>query len=287
VAFAKRWPTGFTDNDTAKPCDAQALNAFETALLALYDTAPATDDVARWNGTKYAPGKIANANIATAAAIAYSKLALAGTIVNADIAAAAGLAISKLAGYPSDVTKVLKGDGSWGTIAGGGFGTTLPGSPSDGDEYNYIADATNGVVWRLKYKTSLAAWCFEGGPPLYAEVATAQTRSASTYDNLTTTGPTVTLPALAGDWDIEHGFSISALSGALGATPARMSYSIGASAAVDTDYTYGLARSSYSRYQRKTGLAASIALVGKYASDGTVTVTFENRWIAVTPVKVT
>ena len=45
-------------------------------------------------------GTIANADIATGAAIAYSKLSLSGSIVNADIATGAAIALSKLATDP-------------------------------------------------------------------------------------------------------------------------------------------------------------------------------------------
>jgi hypothetical protein len=52
---------------------------------------------------------VVNADIAAAAAIAYSKLALTGAIVNADIAAAAAIASSKLAAFAS-VTGTLGAD---------------------------------------------------------------------------------------------------------------------------------------------------------------------------------
>lgn len=42
---------------------------------------------------------------------------LNGNLDNANIATAAAIAASKLAGYPADATKVLKGDGSWGPAA--------------------------------------------------------------------------------------------------------------------------------------------------------------------------
>jgi hypothetical protein len=64
-------------------------------------------------------GGIDNTNINAAAAIAYSKLALANAIkLNADIDPATSLAIARLAGFPNDVTKALLGDGTWGPMAG-------------------------------------------------------------------------------------------------------------------------------------------------------------------------
>lgn len=72
------------------------------------------DDGTTWHTVGSIPNNtITNVMVNSAAAIAYSKLNLAASIVNADIAAAAAIAISKLAGYPSDVSKQLNGDGSW------------------------------------------------------------------------------------------------------------------------------------------------------------------------------
>lgn len=68
---------------------------------------------------------IDDANIAPAAAIAYTKLALTGKIVNADIATAAAIAASKLAGYPTDGSKALFGDGTWKTTGAANVGSQL------------------------------------------------------------------------------------------------------------------------------------------------------------------
>lgn len=58
-------------------------------------------------------GSLVNADVSGSAAIAYSKLNLTGNIVNADISNTAGISGSKLAGFPSDNTKFLAGDGTW------------------------------------------------------------------------------------------------------------------------------------------------------------------------------
>jgi hypothetical protein len=46
--------------------------------------------------------------------------------------------------------------------------TTGPsgGALVDGQECRYLADATNGVVWNLKYKSSASKWYFIGGSSL-------------------------------------------------------------------------------------------------------------------------
>jgi hypothetical protein len=57
----------------------------------------AADSTITVNGDSIQVGQIANANVASNAAIAYSKLNLAGSLVNADVSASAAIAYSKLA----------------------------------------------------------------------------------------------------------------------------------------------------------------------------------------------
>lgn len=163
-------------------------------------------------------------------------------------------------------------------------GTSFPLSPLDGQEYVYYAAA--GVLWRFLYSATDAAWSGTG-PPLYNEVQTAQTTTSTTYTNLSTTGPAITLP-FAGDYDVEIGALIGDR-----ATPqeAWMSYQIGATTAADADavtvYQGSAAnvQASVSRRRRKTGLGA-VTLTAKYRVDGD-TGDFTYRWMAVWPVKYT
>jgi hypothetical protein len=92
-------------------------------------------------------------------------------------------------------------------------GTALPATPSDGLEYDYIADATNGVIWRFRYRAASASahkWELVGGGALYAENATvsAFTLTSSTYvQQEVPNTPVLTVP-LAGDYlaffDVEY-----------------------------------------------------------------------------------
>jgi hypothetical protein len=82
--------------------------------------------------------------------------------------------------------------------------TSLPGSPVDGQEIYYIADATNGVVWQFRYRSaspSTYKWEFVGGAPLVA-VGGGGSTSSTTYQ--TTGTPSLTL-TLAGDYEIDTG----------------------------------------------------------------------------------
>lgn len=90
--------------------------------------------------------------------------------------------------------------------------TTLPSSPSDGQEVYYVASAADGVLWHLKYNAGSASaykWEFLGGPPTKRERADGGYRNASSWGELTTgVGEAITLP-LAGDYDIEFGANVS------------------------------------------------------------------------------
>lgn len=167
-------------------------------------------------------------------------------------------------------------------------GTSFPSSPNDQDEYAYVADATNGVVWRFKYNAGSSSsykWEFIGGPQLVSSVATGESTSSGTYAALATVGPSVALP-FAGDWDVAIGAYIDPNTNLVG----RMSFDIGGTGAVDanaiTEVATGAAQAGTGhrwRQQRLTGLSA-VTLTAKYKSSG-VSTFFQDRLIAVTPVR--
>lgn len=79
--------------------------------------------------------------------------------------------------------------------------TTLPSGPKDGMEINFLADATNGVVWRLKYRAGATSfkWEFIGGSAL---MSAAGGSVFPITGNGSDAGVAFTLP-LAGDYDAE------------------------------------------------------------------------------------
>lgn len=190
-----------------------------------------------------------------------------------------------------DTAKIADGAVTPAKLAGGSaVVTALPGSPTDGQEINYLADAVNGIVWHLKYRAASASaykWEYVGGPPLSAEVAAQQTTSNGAYADLATVGPSITLP-LAGDYDVEHGCYVQ--TSATADTAGYMSYSIGATGAVDADGIIGYGGTAANvgqnvfRRQRKAALAA-VTLVAKYRKGGGSPL-FQYRRIAATPVRV-
>ena len=172
--------------------------------------------------------------------------------------------------------------------------TTLPGTPSDGQQA-ILVDSTSAptYVWLLQWNATAAKWYFIGGTPAYAEVTTAESPgSTNTYVALTTAGPAITL-AHAGDYFVDLGVTIAETGNQT--LEGYMSYDIGGTGAIDADATsgvggvansFGAAGQSYERRRKKTGLSASTTLTAKYKSASTFT-SFKNRWMAVTPISVT
>ena len=173
--------------------------------------------------------------------------------------------------------------------------TALPAAPYDGQEVFYVADGTNGVVWRLRYRAASASsykWEYVGGPPLMNEVATGQTTTSTTYAALGTAGPSVTVP-LAGDYSVEIGAGIQ--TGLAASCVTVMSYDIGGTGAVDGDgmlaYSAVTGGATVQQEQAahrrmvKSALAAATALTAKYKTSAG-TATFRSRWMAATPVRV-
>ena len=227
----------------------------------------------------------------------------AGVIVDADVNASAAIAESKLA-LASDAAAGVASRRTLGTgalqAAPGNrlptFVSALPGSPVDGQEvyYQSATMATDGVVWHLRYRagsSSAYKWELVGGAALYSAVDTAETQAATTYGNLATVGPQITLP-LAGDYELEYGCLLNAAAAsATTAADAAMSIAIGAAAAVDADWLYGYSASgtqyaNHARKRRKTGLAAATAIVTKYKKFTGATPSFADRWLSAIPVRV-
>lgn len=108
-------------------------------------------------------------------------------------------------------TTVAPDPALWGAQPVGkpSYGTTLPGSPIDGQEAILVDSVTNpSYQWRFRYNagsSSAYKWEFIGGTPAVSSVASAQstTTVASTID-LTTVGPRIIVPR-AGDYYVESG----------------------------------------------------------------------------------
>ena len=112
--------------------------------------------------------------------------------------------------YATDTGALTWDTGTAWKLVGGASGATpplvssLPASPTDGQEVYFLADATRGIVWHLRYRSASASaykWECVGGPPLQATSSTTETTTSTAYVDVSS-GPTVT-PPLAGEYDVQ------------------------------------------------------------------------------------
>ena len=83
------------------------------------------------------------------------------------------------------------------------FKTSLPGSPTDGMEIVYEADAANKIYWRLKYQQSSSKWLKVGGPPMRTTLADGGWTTSASYVDM---GSPVQLVApLSGNYRVTFG----------------------------------------------------------------------------------
>lgn len=204
----------------------------------------------------------------------------------------AAIAVAKLAaGSNGDVLTTVAGAPTWSPPASGAtYQTTLPGSPTNGQE-TVLVDSTTAptYAWRLRYNSAKSSnkWDFLGGAPLYAETTTSETTTSTSYANLSggATGPAIALP-VAGDYFVSTGFRGTSTATAF----LRMSYDIGGTGAVDADAVIveiasgGSDHMSVSRTRKKLALGA-VTLTAKYRTT-TGTGTWVDRWIQVLPIAV-
>jgi hypothetical protein len=169
------------------------------------------------------------------------------------------------------------------------FVTTLPVSPPDGMEVTYVADATNGVLWRLKYHAASASaykWECIGGSELAIGVVQSAVASNAAWNSFATS-LSITVP-LAGDYDSVFGGLIQANAG----STAQMGLRI---AGVDATTEQRIAKSvnttpthltsTLMRAFRATGLAAATALEARYQFPSSVGAIYD-PFHRVIPVRV-
>lgn len=165
-------------------------------------------------------------------------------------------------------------------------GDTLPSNPDHGELF--VLTVADGLAWNFRYNAGSASsfkWEFTGGPPLQAYSAGAVATASSSYTDLG--GPAVTIP-LAGDYMV----TISCTMGSSGADNMVMSFTVGGSAASDSDALGHIESSSgnvfgSSRVVQKTGLAAATVLSTRYRNRSNVNFSsFSNRFISVEPIRV-
>jgi len=166
--------------------------------------------------------------------------------------------------------------------------TSLPGSPVDGQECYFLADATLGIVWHLRYRSASASsfkWEVIGGPPLLAE----QSADAPGWTNTgyATIAPAcqVTVP-LAGDYIIQHTGQVWNSTTTAGVYSA---VKLGAAATADNDgwhTTSGVANTAQpgGTIIRRTAAANDVVVIQQKTLSGTAGTRL--RRLSVVPARV-
>lgn len=181
--------------------------------------------------------------------------------------------------------------------------TVLP-SGTDGQVVDFLADATNGVIWRFRYRQASAStfkWEFVGGPAMRAFVTTSESTSSTVAVSLATP-LTLTIPALpnGGDFDVTVGgtLTLTATSIPAGQTLAgETAYVVGAGALErgawigmesNTDTTQLM--HTVHRAGRRAAIPGGSVLTVQYlvvpTGAATGTLTASDRYIEVKPIRV-
>lgn len=174
-------------------------------------------------------------------------------------------------------------------LASGLAGTVLPAAPINGQEYFYVADATNGVVWHLKYRAASASaskWEYVGGPPLFSEASGVATTVAAhnVYQDLAG-GPSITVP-LAGDYVAAYsGRAVPATIGddALATVTPTPTDTEAMVLNINTNLVYGAASRAATL---KLAVAASTVMKLQYKCNANRAVAWQMRVLTIVPVRV-
>lgn len=194
-----------------------------------------------------------------------------------------------------DNTKFLRGDGVWAAVGGVTTGTSLPGSPTDGQLF-MLTDSTSASTWTwlFRYNSSAASakkWEFIGGAPMKHEIATAETTTSTSYVDLTTVGPTLTIPN-TGDYEIVFG-AIAGTTAGSGGPIVAAAVKLGSAATSDTEGVFATPSNNVatsqnpSRFMVRSATASDVWKVQYRVVSGTTpTASFQGRFLMVRPIRI-
>lgn len=208
---------------------------------------------------------------------------------NSNISAAAAIVVSKLAaGSNGDTLQTVAGVPVWTSGAGApGYATTLPGSPTNGQEAILVDSTTNPTyAWSFRYNSSSAhtdKWEFIGGADADVEVETSQSTSSVSYVDLATVGPSFTLPR-AGVYTFGYGASVIQSADDNGVRSVAL-FGAAELDRIEVVSSYGSRRQVPWKCRRVAGLTGSQVVKLQYLSS-VGSGTFERRRLTVRPVRV-
>lgn len=196
-------------------------------------------------------------------------------------------------------SKFLRDDGTFATAGTSGYGTALPGSPVDGQEYILVDSLTApSYQWLFRYNASATGtykWEFTGGPGQVGEITTPENVTLTTYTDPATPGPSVTAPR-AGVYTIRIAGESETAIVANGQSQGRIAAKLGAAATSDLESVLaqdpyssaagnvGASVRSFQREMDRTLAAGDVVKMQYKVSAGTHA--FRNRRIVIVPVRV-
>jgi hypothetical protein len=151
----------------------------------------------------------------------------------------------------------------------------------------YVANGGAPVIWRFRYSQADLLWIFVGGAPLLKEIASGESTASTTYVDLTTAGPSITVPQ-AGDYLVRFESQVSTGGGN---DNAWVSVKIGAAATSDNQgnpsSTSNTVPQVDNRTQRISVVADGDVLKVQYRTLAGGTITFAKRVLEILPFWVT
>lgn len=169
-----------------------------------------------------------------------------------------------------------------------GASTIPPANPQDGDTWLY--PVSEGILWNFRYNagsSSAFKWEFLGGSPDYAVVETGESTLSTTYTDLPTVGPSITV-ARAGIYMLTIGATVEPNASASGATAALFQnavqtvYNVQGFTANGGNTVFGPA----ARTLRTTIAAGDVMKLRYVSGSASVNATFFQRFITLTPVRI-
>lgn len=191
------------------------------------------------------------------------------------------------------VSKVVQASQFIVPLASAPLVTSLPSAPIDGQEIRYVADATNGIIWNLRYRAASSSaykWEFIGGPAYRSVVNLGnadESTTSTSYTNLATVGPDYQI-VLPGDYEFYFDIESFRNDGGAG-TDAYISYQAGSTnnAAENTRISNGSGQLVPGSMRRVvTGLSTGDYIQMKYKVSSSTGRFRGTRRLFVTPIRV-
>jgi hypothetical protein len=174
-----------------------------------------------------------------------------------------------------------------GSVANG-IGTSLPASPVSGQEFTLVDSVASPTYrWSFMYNGSSASaykWEFIGGSDLVAVVNTSEGTATNSPTDLATVGPSITVPR-AGDYNVLFGCTATNNTG--NNAVCRITPSSGSviGGPLEPFTNVNGRKSTLAGADQVQGISASGTIKIQYYA-GAGTATFSERWIIVTPLRV-